>query len=208
VSGATLRRLLLACGLLATSGCERRAFVDLWLTPDQQGRRAWEAGDYATAAERFEDPLWRGLAAYRAGDLERAVDLLAQADSAEAWFDLGVVQARLGRYAPAADAWRQALERRPGWAEAAANLALVEGLIAAAEQEPPPSDEPGGDPHYDPDEVKVDERGKQGKPGEVPLEQLSDAEVSELWLRRLSTSPRDFLRRKFAIQAEQQGEER
>jgi Ca-activated chloride channel homolog len=37
------------------------------LTPDQQGQLAYERGDYAGAAERFADPMWRGVALYRAG---------------------------------------------------------------------------------------------------------------------------------------------
>src|SRR5262245_54444609 len=36
-------------------------FADLWLTPDQQGRMAFDRGDYTTAAQRFADPMWRGI---------------------------------------------------------------------------------------------------------------------------------------------------
>jgi Ca-activated chloride channel homolog len=39
---------------------------NLWLTPDQQGRLAFDRGDYAAAKRLFIDPMWRGLAAYRA----------------------------------------------------------------------------------------------------------------------------------------------
>src|SRR5262249_41759025 len=43
-------------------------FRDLWLTPDQQGQLEFDRGDYAAAAKLFADPMWRGIAAYRAFD--------------------------------------------------------------------------------------------------------------------------------------------
>ena len=67
--------------------------ADLWLTPDQQGRRAYEAGDFEAAASHFVDPLWRGVAAYRAGDFEVAAEAFALVESAEAYYDLGNAQA-------------------------------------------------------------------------------------------------------------------
>ena len=55
--------------LVILNGCS----ADWWLTPDQQGRRAFEGGDYGAAAKNFEDSEWKGVAAYRAGDYEAAV---------------------------------------------------------------------------------------------------------------------------------------
>jgi Ca-activated chloride channel family protein len=49
-------------------------FRDLWLTPDQQGRIAFDQGDYAAAKELFADPMWRGVAAYRAYDFLAAAE--------------------------------------------------------------------------------------------------------------------------------------
>jgi len=52
-------------------------FVDLWLTHDQHGRRAFERGDFAGAAALFDDPVWRGVAQYRAGQYAQAVQSFA-----------------------------------------------------------------------------------------------------------------------------------
>ena len=43
--------------------------VGWFLTPDQQGRAWFEAGDPERAAPRFRDSLWKGLAHEAAGDL-------------------------------------------------------------------------------------------------------------------------------------------
>jgi Ca-activated chloride channel family protein len=96
-----------------------------------------------------------------------------------------------------------ALARRPGWSEAEENRALVVSLIPPPE--PESDEEQQGDPHYTPDEVKFDEKGKKGKEGQVE-QMLTDEQKAEMWLRRLQVTPADFLRRKFAAQAAEAGE--
>ena len=49
--------------------------------------------------------------------------------------------------------------------------------------------------------MKVDERGDKGKRGEVDLAKLGDEELAEMWMRRLQTTPADFLRFRFATEA-------
>ena len=73
----------------------RSSWMDLWLTHDQQGRYYYEHGDYPKAAERFDDPMWRGMALARSGDYESALDAFALSDTAEAWFNQGDALARL-----------------------------------------------------------------------------------------------------------------
>src|SRR5262249_28342073 len=58
--------------------------ADLWATSDQQGRYFFERGDYRTAAARFADPMWRGVACYRAADYGCAIDAFTRVDSPEA----------------------------------------------------------------------------------------------------------------------------
>ena len=47
-------------------------FADMWLTPDQQGMQLFEAGEYANAARRFEDPRWRATALYMNEEFDAA----------------------------------------------------------------------------------------------------------------------------------------
>jgi Ca-activated chloride channel family protein len=183
----------------ATAGESR--FADLWLTPDQQGRYWLERGDPARAGERFEDPMWKGVALYRAGNWESAILQFARVDTAEGWFNLGNAYARSGNNEEAVKAYEEALARRPGWMEAEENRALVAALIPPSE--PESDEEQIGEPNQPPDEVKFDEKGKKGKEGEIDQAQLTDEQKAEMWLRRLQVTPADFLRRKFAAQAEE-----
>lgn len=179
-------------------------FIDLWLTRDQQGRRLFERGDYAAAADTFEDPMWRGVAAYRAGDLDAAVDAFAADPSPEAAYDFGNAQARLGNYEEAIASYQQALADRPDWVEARENRDLVQAILDAQADDPPQGNP--GQPTFAPDELQFDEQGQQGQRGEVDVQQLTDEQIADMWMRRLQTSPADFLRRRFAVEVSQRGE--
>jgi len=176
-------------------------FADLWLTPDQQGRLAFERGDYETAAERFEDPAWKGAACYAGRDWDCAIDQFARLDTAEAYFNLGNAYARGESYELAVEAYEQALDRRPGWPEAQENRDLVASLIPKV---PEDEEEEGGpqDPTFKPDEVKFDDKADKGKEGEVEQSFLSDEQIAEMWLRGVQTSPTEFLAQRFAFEAE------
>jgi Ca-activated chloride channel family protein len=173
--------------------------VDLVFTRDQQGRRSFDKGDYTTAAERFRDPMWKGIACYRAGDYACAVDAFASVESPEAYYDLGNAYAKTGELKLAVAAYDKALAGRPGLSEARANRDLVASLIPREKKD---DEEGAADPNQKPDDVKFDEKGKKGKAGKVEVRQLTDEEIAKMWLRGVETSPAGFLKMKFAAQAQ------
>lgn len=179
------------------------SWMDLWLTGDQQGRYFFEKGEYQTASERFEDPMWKGLALVRVGNYEDAFNAFALSDSAEAWYNQGNALAYLGRYPEAVQAYQQALARRHPWIEAQENLDLVQSLIPKAKKK---DDAEGQEipPDLPPDQVKFDEEGKQGKEAQTKQAKLDPEKMAEIWMRNIQTNPGDFLRRRFAMQAAQE----
>lgn len=189
--------LLLAPLLVGISGGFR--FIDLWLTRDQQGQYYFERGDYRAAAERFEDPFRKGAAYYRAGDFAQAIDWFARVNNPNAQYNLANSYARLGEYELALENYDAVLDSLPGWQEAKENRALVDSLLKkpGKEEEPPPP----GAPALKADEIQFDDKGKKGEKGEVEMEKLTDEQLAEMWMRRLQTSPADFMRIKFALQA-------
>jgi len=202
--GWTIRwSFLFLCGAFllqpSTSQAQSFRFIDLWMTPDQQGRYYFEDGEYAVAAERFADPLWKGIAHYRAENWSAAIDQFARLNSAEAAFYLGNCYARSGELETAVTAYQEALEQQSGFPEADANLSLVQSLIPAESES---DGEEAGDPTFDPDEIKFDDKGKKGKEGEVPQMKLSEEQLAEIWMRSIQVSPADFLRAKFYFQDE------
>jgi Ca-activated chloride channel family protein len=171
-------------------------FADIWLTPDQQGRIAYDKGDYTVAAKRFADPMWRGAALYRAGKYDEAIDAFARVDNAESYFDQGNALAKLGKFPEAATAYQAALRRKPDFADAKANLDLVQKLIPPKKKD---DDQEAQDPNEKPDDIKFDDKGNKGKSGQVDAAR----QTAELWMRNIQTSPAQLLRRKFAIEAQE-----
>ncbi|SEF79795.1 VWA domain-containing protein [Bosea lathyri] len=169
-------------------------FADLWLTPDQQGRLAFDRKDYDAAASHFANPFWKGVAAYRAGRFEDAVDAFARIDSAESYYNQGNALAQLGKLPEAAASYGEALKRRASWTEAKHNLDIVQTLIDARKKD---DEQQAQDPTFKADEVQFDDKAKQGKRGEVPAGQ----QTTEMWMRNIQTTPTDLLARRFAIEA-------
>ena len=195
---------LAAIFVLPPTGTDSRfSWMDLWLTHDQQGRYYFEKGEYQKAAEKFEDPLWKGLSLARAGDYADALNAFALSDSAEAWYNQGDALAHLGKYPEAIQAYQQALARRHPWPEAEANLTLVESLIPKAKKDKD-NEEQEVAPDLPPDQVKFDEKGKQGKKTQISRTKLDPKKMEEIWMRNIQTTPADFLRRRFDMQAAQE----
>ena len=130
-----ISRLLARRGLLAIAGLvvlgmlvltlRHERFVDLWLTPEQQATRALAAGDFETAAARFADPFWRGVAWYRGREFERAAAEFGRVATPESALGAGNSLMLLGRYDDAIANYDRALELRPDWPAAATNRAIA-----------------------------------------------------------------------------------
>jgi len=194
--------MILACAA-ACSGPGGR-FVDLWLTPDQQGRLAFEDGDFEQAARRFQDSMWRGTAFYLAQDFEAALAEFARVDTAEGWFNRGNALTHLERYEEARDAYLRALELRPEYPAAEANYAYLEPFLPlefeGGEMGTVGRDAAADDIVFDAEADRLEQEGT-----ETVLESdqgmISDEQLADIWLRQVDTNPAAFLRYKFRYQA-------
>ena len=178
-------------------------FLDWWLTPDQQGRLYFQREEHQKAARAFEQREWKAIAFYRSGDFSNAAALFETMDTAEGRFQLGNALARQEKLAPAIEAYKQALAMKPDFPEAAFNLDWVEGLLKLEQKEYEDAGGTGG--KLGADKIVFDKRGAKGR-GEMSAQQLqaekglTDAQLQEMWMRRVQTTPGDFLRLKFSYQ--------
>ncbi|MFC7338787.1 tetratricopeptide repeat protein [Haloferula chungangensis] len=179
------------------------SWASLWLTPDQQGQRAFDKGDFKAAAERFNDPMRQGVALYRAGEFKQAQAIFSRLDSAEAHYNRGNCLVFLGQYKDAIASYDRALTRRPEWKEASDNRALAEARAKLMEMKGGDM----GDQKLGADKIVFDKKKPGGQETQMEGDKASsNSSTQALWLRRVQTSPADFLKSKFAYQ-EQFGEE-
>lgn len=207
----SLAGILLACWSLgAQAGGWPDSVAGWWLTPDQHGERLFRQERFAEAAERFEDPEWRGIAWFRAGDFEQAAGVLGRLTTAEAAYNRGNALVMLGQYDAAIASYERALQLRPDWPAAQDNRALA---VARRDRLAPPETDAGGTGgQLGADEIVFDDTGRVDRSGSETVseggEAMSEAELRAVWLRRVQNEPADFLRARFAWQLHRQAQER
>ncbi|MDI2595549.1 VWA domain-containing protein [Pseudomonas sp. 681] len=190
--------LLLALGIgLQPAPAEANALTDAFFTRDQQGRWAFEHEHFPQAAALFVDPYWKGVAAYDAADFDLALASFARLDTPQAYFYLGNIYVRRFKFDEAIAAYTQALKLQPQFPEATANLALAIALLKDTDSAEKNT------PQVKPNAIKMDLAKGKGESRAVKTEQAASDEV---WLQNLSTSPAKFLKQKFSLQDQVEGQ--
>jgi Ca-activated chloride channel homolog len=176
---------------------------NFWSTPDLRGDALMRAGKFAQAAKTYTDPRRIGIAQYRNGDFKEAVATFARVPGAEGAFNQGNASLMHGAYDAAIASYVRALGFRPGWKEAEENKTLALARKAVLENSAKDREKETTDA-YTPDKVVMDLKpgsDKKSEPEPMNEGDMSDEELRATWLRRVQTTPADFLRARFAFQA-------
>ena len=189
--------------LLQTSSVLAFEWADLWFTPDQQGQRLMDKGEYQKAAGKFTTPDGIGAALFLAGDFEKAASVFGRSASAEAHYNRGNANIMLGNYDAAIDAYQSALSKRPGWPEAKQNLQIA--TLRKQAMARPDDDHGGPGGMLEADEFVFDlKAGENKSSGEQVIDaadqQLGEDAMRAMWLRKVETRPADFLAVRFSYQ--------
>lgn len=102
---------------------------DLWHTRDQQAQALLDNGEPARAAALYDDPGWRAVAEYRAGEYAKSAERFSQVSDANSLYNRGNALARQGEFQPAIDAYEKALAIDPALEDATYNRDLVRDLM-------------------------------------------------------------------------------
>ena len=193
--------------LMPPQGARADGLADWFLTPDQQGRIAYQRRQFERAGELFYDPLWRGYALYRDGQYEAAVEVLDRVETAQAAFIQGMAQIKGRNYRDGVRAFETALQRDPQYPGAAENLEIARRIVTYVEEARLGSDT-GEDGGIGADEEVYDNESGQGQDTERAPQQGEGAGLltTEQWMNTVDTRTEDFLRMRFALEATQQSE--
>ena len=102
---------------------------DLWLTKDQQAKKAFDLGDIKTAIELFEDPSWRATAEYKAGDFSASAQSFMSENSENGLYNYANSLAKLGKLPDAIEVYDKVIDMQPDAADAIYNRDLIKNLL-------------------------------------------------------------------------------
>ena len=109
---------------------------ELWQNADQRGRSAFNSNQYRDAASQFESSEWKAAAHYRAGQFDKAEEILKNLpESSENFYNLGNAQARQKKLKEASESYQQALTLNPGHQDAKYNKDIVDNELNKQKQQ-------------------------------------------------------------------------
>ena len=198
-----MRLLIAIVFLLHVPSAMALDWAGLWFTPDQQGQRLMDRGEFQKAADKFTTPERIGAALFKAGDFKSAASVLGRSSSAEAHYNRGNAHIMLGEYDAAISAYQKALAKRPDWPEAEQNLEIAS--LRKQALAPPDDDFGGTGGMLEADELVFDQTGRVNKSSSEQVIDAADQQLSEdamraMWLRKVETRPADFLAARFNYQ--------
>ncbi len=176
----------------------------LWLTPDQQGRLAYEKVEWERASELFENPMWKGIAAYSMGDYEAAAETFGRIPSAASFYNRGNAFMKSFDYGKAIAAYELAVAEAPDWAAAVENLELAHYVKRYIEDTREKQDT-GDESELSADGYKFDNEPQRGQDMTITNESTLELASAEKWMRTVDTKTRDFLRWRFEFEAKMAG---
>jgi len=179
-------------------------FELLWLTPDQQARRAYEGLEFKEAYEQFEDPAWKGVAAYDSGLYEESAAAFGRIPTAIGFYNRGNAFMKARDYGKAIVAYEQAVAEAPDWVEARENFELATYTLEYIERVREQSDT-GDESELSADDYVFDNTKDRGLEMEITDQSTIEMESAEKWMRGVDTETSDFLRTRFLLEATREG---
>ncbi|MDX2321620.1 MAG: VWA domain-containing protein [Moritella sp.] len=187
-------------------------FADLWMTADQQGQYYFNRGDYAQAAVRFDDLMWKASAYYFAEEFDLARRYFMRVDNPIAQFGAASALAQSREYIAARNLFKQIVKEHPDYLQAAHNLAIVQKIIddinrmseSQTDNENEASKELGDQPQTSDGAEKMLRQDQLIKESYNAEQLLQDDALNQAWMKRVQGDPERFIKTKFSQQLQAQ----
>lgn len=127
--------LVLPALLLLPPPTQAFDWQDLFKSRQQQAKQAYQEQDYQQAIEKFDQSIWQGNAAYRAGDYAGAEQFYRQDPSASGLYNLGNSLIQQQKYQEALDAYQEAATKQSDLTGLQQNIELAEKLLKQQQEQ-------------------------------------------------------------------------
>lgn len=148
-------------------GLQASLVDDYFLNAEERGGQALDAGDYATAADTFQDFYRKGVACYRAGNYAEAEKLFREstreAVASSAAYNLGNSLVQQQKFKEAIAAYEGVLKNWPEHTKAKENLELVKKMLDQQQQDSSNSDESNPQEDHENSESKDQNKSKNSE---------------------------------------------
>jgi Ca-activated chloride channel family protein len=196
-----------------------QTWMDLWLTPEQQGQWYFNRGEFIKAANHFQEPMYKGIAFYYGRDFASAQSQFLQVQGDErAVLYLGNALARQREYLAARNLYKDLIEKTNDESIAVvakqnyqAMSELVDEINRVSESQSGTTDGPEESMELG-DNPRTADGAEENTASELMLKEtlnaneiLGSQELADKWLRKVEADPKNFLRNKFQIQLREQG---
>ncbi len=163
------------------------AWDNLWKTPDQQAKEAFNREQYDKAAELFENEKWQAAAAYKNGDYDSALQLYANDDDLKSIYNRANSLAKGQALQEAIDAYDKVINSQQAGNEslvddAKYNKKIVEDLLKQQQQEQEQQqnqDQQEQNQEEQQSESESDSQSEQNSEQQSEQEQQSDEQQSQ-----------------------------
>lgn len=180
---------------------------NLWKTPDQQAA-AIVSKDPEKAARLYTRPDWKGVANYRSGHYQDALQAWSSNHTELGYYNRGNALAHLGDYEAAIQAYQAAIKLNPSDQDAIYNKALLEKLLKQKKQEEQSQsrqDQKKSDQKKEKNKSQADKSNKrEEKTKEKPTtskenqrQKQEQKQADQQWLNQIPDEPAGLLQRKF-----------
>ena len=179
-------------------------FQSLWMTNDQRAYRYFEKKEYKKAETLFVDKAWKATSYYRDSNFTEAAKLYGDLNGTAYYYNRGNAFTMFGQYYYAVENYDKAIKEKPDFKIAIENRAIADKLLREkmarenkGEVKNPNKKLPVGLQRKDNNKNKKEPWQKKRKP--KPNAKVHVPAMA-LWLDRLQTTPKEFLKHKFAYQ--------
>ena len=146
---------------------------DLWLTKNQQAKKAFDAGNYAEAIELFEDPSWKASAQYQAGNYSASAQTYLKANNNNDLYNYANSLVKMGQLIDAIEAYDAVIENEKSAEDAIFNRNLIQELLD--QQQDNKNESQSDQSSNDSEESDAQEEGESQASGSQQSDSQSDA---------------------------------